>query len=103
LFFGSTNDFQLLSRQIPSTAKAVILRMSRMPYMDQSGLYVIEETLTDLTNQGIVVLVVGLLEQPKYMMENIKTIPNIIPKEHLFEDFDSCVGWVSNHSNELKE
>ena len=103
LFFGSTNDFQLLSRQIPNTAKAVILRMSRMPYMDQSGLYVIEETLTDLTNQGIVVLVVGLLEQPKYMMENIKTIPNIIPKEHLFEDFDSCVGWISNHSNELKE
>ncbi|WP_152285588.1 SulP family inorganic anion transporter [Flavicella marina] len=101
LFFGSTSDFQQMSKQIPSSAKVVVLRMCRMPYMDQTGLYVIEETLVELTNAGVIVLMEGLLEQPRYMMERIKTIPNIIPKDHLFKDFDSCVDWMKNHIEEL--
>jgi SulP family sulfate permease len=40
LFFGSTAEFQQLYKQIPETAKTVVIRLSRMQYMDQSGLYV---------------------------------------------------------------
>src|SRR5690606_33804583 len=45
LFFGSTNEFQELADQIPKNATIVIIRMGRMPYMDQSGLYAMEEVL----------------------------------------------------------
>ena len=84
LFFGSTSDFQALAKQIPENATIVLVRMGRMPYMDQSGLYVMEEVLIDLVNEGKTVLLVNTLEQPKYMMERIDIIPDLIPKEQLF-------------------
>ena len=68
-----------------------------MPYMDQSGLYVMEEVLIDLVNEGKTVLLVNTLEQPKYMMERIDIIPDLIPKEHLFDDFNSCMVWVKEN------
>lgn len=97
LFFGSTSDFQALSKQIPITAKTVIIRLGRMQYMDQSGLYAMEDVLVDLRKQKINVLFVNLLEQPRYMMERIDIIPDLIPKEHIFKDFKSCLHWVKNN------
>ncbi len=91
LFFGSTSDFQQLAAQIPETASAVIMRLDRMQYMDQSGLYAMEEMIMDVQKKDIKVLFVGLLRQPRYMMERIDIIPDLIPEAHVFEDFDSCV------------
>ena len=94
LFFGSTSDFQQLAKQIPETAKSVIIRMNRMQYIDQSGLYALEDVLVDLKKQGMDVLLVGLLAQPKYMMETIDIIPDLIPEEHLFDSFKDCLKYV---------
>lgn len=38
LFFGYTADFSILAQQIPETATHVVIRMDKVPYMDQSGL-----------------------------------------------------------------
>jgi SulP family sulfate permease len=97
LFFGSTSDFQALSQQIPESAKTVIMRLGRMQYMDQSGLYAMEDMLQDLKKKKIEVLFVNLLQQPKYMMERIDIIPDFIPKEHIFKGFDSCVQWIKEN------
>tara|TARA_B100000809_G_scaffold149298_1_gene146822 strand:- start:31190 stop:33079 length:1890 start_codon:yes stop_codon:yes gene_type:complete len=97
LFFGSTSDFQELARQIPDTASTVIIRMGRMQYMDQSGLFVIEDLLVDLKQEGKNVLFVEVLEQPRYMLERVDLIPDLIPKEHIFNDFDSCLIWVKEN------
>jgi SulP family sulfate permease len=95
LFFGSTSDFQRLSEQIPSTATTVIIRLGRMQYMDQSGLYAMEDMLLDLKTKNIEVLFVNLLNQPRYMMERIDIIPDFIPTEHIFKSFDECVVWCN--------
>ena len=97
LFFGSTSDFQQLAQQIPSTAKTVIIRLGRMQYMDQSGLYAMEDVLVDLRKQNINVLFVNLLTQPRYMMERIDIITDLIPKEHIFKDFKTCLNWVKTN------
>jgi SulP family sulfate permease len=97
LFFGSTSDFQALSQQIPDTAKTVIMRLGRMQYMDQSGLYAMEDMLQDLKTKNIEVLFVNLLKQPKYMMERIDIIPDFIPREHIFKNFDQCVNWIKEN------
>ncbi|WP_055436115.1 SulP family inorganic anion transporter [Lacinutrix algicola] len=97
LFFGSTSDFQALTLQIPNTAKTVILRLGRMQYMDQSGLYAMEDMLLDLKKKDIEVLFVGLLKQPRYMMERIGIIPDFIPNDHIFKDFKTCLKWVRNN------
>ena len=97
LFFGSTSDFQQLAKQIPKTATTVVIRMGRMQYMDQSGLYAMEDVLVDLKQHNIKVLLVGLLKQPRYMMERIDIIPDLIPKEHLFSNFKDCMAWIKKN------
>ncbi|MCF7559443.1 SulP family inorganic anion transporter [Sabulilitoribacter multivorans] len=97
LFFGSTSDFQQLTAQIPDTASTVVIRLGRMQYMDQSGLYAMEDMLQELSKKNIQVLFVGLLKQPKYMMERIDIIPDLIPREHIFESFKQCMKWIKNN------
>lgn len=97
LFFGSTSEFQQLADQIPDTANTVIIRLGRMQYMDQSGLYAMEDVLQDLMKNGVCVLLVGILDQPRLMMERIDIIPDLIPTEHIFENFRSCMKWVKKN------
>ena len=99
LFFGSTSDFQQLAKQIPDSATAVVIRLGRMQYMDQSGLYAMEDVLVDLKKADIDVLFVGLLKQPRYMMERIDIIPDLVPKELIFRDFNSCLKWIKENVN----
>lgn len=99
LFFGSTSDFQQLVKQIPKTATTLVIRMDRMPYIDQSGLYALEDILVDLKKEGKNILVVDVQRQPKYMMERIDIIPDLIPEECMFEDFKSCLQWIKEHKD----
>ncbi len=101
LFFGSTSNFQQLATQIPDSASVVIMRLGRMAYMDQSGLYAMEDMLQDLKTRNVHVLFVNLLQQPRYMMERIDIIPDFISEECIFKSFDDCVKWVKEHN--LKE
>jgi len=97
LFFGYTSDFQDLANQIPDTADAVVIRMDKSDYMDQSGLYAIEDVVMDLTNKGVKVLLVGVPEQPRYMMERIDIIPNLVPADRVFETFEPCLKWINEN------
>ncbi|WP_157206906.1 SulP family inorganic anion transporter [Mariniflexile maritimum] len=101
LFFGSTSDFQVLAKQIPKTASTVVIRLEKMPYIDQSGLYAMEDVLVDLRKDNITVLFVGLLNQPKLMMERIDIIPDLIPKENLFESFNECLSWIKDNVEDI--
>lgn len=97
LFFGSTSDFQALAQQIPKSASTAIIRMDRMQYMDQSGLYALEDVLIDLNKSNITVLFVDVLRQPRYMMERVDIIPDLIPEEHIFGTFEECLNWVKEN------
>lgn len=90
IFFGFTARFQAMYRELPDI-KIIILRMSKVPYIDQSGIYAIEDAVLDLKAKGVMVLMTKLQEQPKDMLKNIGLIPNLIPEEHLFSDFRSCI------------
>ncbi|MBL4569220.1 MAG: SulP family inorganic anion transporter [Flavobacteriaceae bacterium] len=97
LFFGSTSDFQQLAKQIPDTASTIIIRMGRMAYIDQSGLYALEDILIDLIKEGKTVLLVNLIEQPRYLLEKIDIIPDLIQKDRIFNSFDACIEWIKEH------
>lgn len=101
LFFGSTSEFQQLADQIPRTASTVIIRMDRMQYMDQSGLYTLEDILIDLRKSGITVLFVDVLEQPRYMMERVDIIPDLIPEKYIFENFEECLTWIKQNIRDI--
>lgn len=97
LFFGSTSDFSQLIKQIPKEALVAILRMDHMSYIDQSGLYALEDAIIELAAHDINVLLVNVAKQPQYLMERINIIPNLVPEEQIFETFNDCLYWISNH------
>ncbi|MFY7671818.1 SulP family inorganic anion transporter [Tenacibaculum sp. MEBiC06402] len=88
LFFGFTSYFKDQIKALPDDIKAVILRMDRVPYIDQSGLYTIEEIIFDLRAQGTEVIIVGLDEQPNDMFKAIDIIPDLVPEEDLFDNVE---------------
>jgi len=97
LFFGSTTDFQLLSDQIPKTAEVVIIRMDKSTYMDQSGLFTMEDVISELLKKDVKVLFVHLNQQPKLMMENIDIIPDLVSEDLIFNDFRFALNWIKNN------
>ncbi|WP_320815779.1 SulP family inorganic anion transporter [Flavobacterium sp.] len=101
LFFGSTDDFQALVKQIPDTASCIIIRMDKMHYLDQSGLYAIEDVLIDLKSNNKTVLLVGIPKQPKYLMERIDIIPDLIEEEFIFDSFSDCLNWVKTNVKDI--
>lgn len=97
MFFGNTNDFQELAKGIPETASHVIIRMDKVPYMDQSGLYAMEETLYRFNKANIQALLVHLEKQPRVMMESIDIIPDLLPTERIFDDFEQVLEYLSEN------
>jgi SulP family sulfate permease len=91
LFFGSTSNIDQLSKKIPESAEAVIIRMERVPYIDQSGLYALEDVLIDLVRHGKIVHLVGLQKQPRYMLERVDVIPDLVPFERTCMGFTDCL------------
>jgi SulP family sulfate permease len=73
--------------------------MDRMQYIDQSGLYALEDVLVDLKKDDKNVLFVDLQTQPRYMMERIDIIPDLISKECMFDDFKTCLQWIKDHKD----
>ncbi|MGB2057503.1 MAG: SulP family inorganic anion transporter [Flavobacteriaceae bacterium] len=98
LFFGFTSEFQQLSKQIPSYAHTIVIRMDRMPYMDQSGLYALEDMLVRLRDSGKTVLFVGPQQQPRFMMERIDIIPDLIEEERIFKEIGACIQWIKKNN-----
>ena len=94
IFFGSITGFQRVMHDIPTDVKIVIIRMRRVPFMDQSGVYAMETAIKDLQAQGIKVLMTIIQPQPRYMLENHHIIPILIPKENTFETFEECTEYL---------
>lgn len=93
LFFGLVSRFGELANIQPGTAIAII-RMGRVPYIDQSGLYALEEVVRSIQAQGAAVVFSGLRGQPLEMTRRINLVPGLVGYDYCFEDFPSCLRWV---------
>lgn len=93
LFFGSASGFQMLSQSLPEI-KFVIIRMEKVPFIDQTGLYALEEAILVWEQKNVEVLLTGLQPQPKYQLERIRLIPDLISNDNIFKGFSDCVNWL---------
>jgi SulP family sulfate permease len=96
LFFGFSSGFRALTESLPADIQTLVVRMERVPYIDQSGLYTLEDTILRLSKEGKRVLLTGLQTQPADMLDRIGLVPNLVPEEHTFETFDECQAWLKN-------
>ncbi len=90
LFFGSVSGFQSMADKLDVDMKALIIRMDRVPYIDQSGLYALENLLFDLKKKDLPVILVGLQEQPKDKLLAIGIIPNLVQEDTICADIETA-------------
>ena len=98
LFFGFASSFQENVAALPEV-EAVVLRMDKVPYVDQSGIYVMEDAIEFLVDSGKQVLITDLHGQPQEMFERFDIVPRLVPHDHCFDDFHSCAVWLKDYIN----
>jgi SulP family sulfate permease len=96
LFFGFASRFQEIMQNLPSI-EVVIIRMEKVPYVDQSGLYAVEEAVQNLHNQGVAILFTGLHGQPLDMFERINLTPGLVGYQYCFDTFAQCRKWLMKY------
>jgi len=102
IYFGMTSYFQQLIREIPDT-KYLVIKMEKVPYIDQSGLNVFKDLIKEMKRRNIVVLITNLRNQPKQQLMKFRIIDKRIPTSHLFDNMDQCVGYLKAKLFEDKE
>jgi|TARA_B110000091_G_scaffold190457_1_gene213604 SulP family sulfate permease len=66
-----------------------------MNYIDQSGLYALEDILVDLAKKKNAL--VNIPNQPLLMMERIGIITDLVPISMIFDDFKECTNWIQKN------
>lgn len=74
--------------------------MDKVPFIDQSGLYTLEDIIAELEIKGTDVLIAGLREQPESLLRKLSIIPDMIPEDHLFYQLKDATKWISIHHQE---
>ena len=95
IFFGSITKFKEVMTDVPDHVKIVIIRMRLVSFMDQSGLYAMEEAIKDLQARGIEVLMTIIQPQPMYMLTRMRVIPEVVPEDHTFKTFEDCTAYLA--------
>jgi len=93
LFFGFAPAFQNITKSLPNI-RVVIFRMKMVPYIDQTGLYALEDVIRDLEKKGVAVLMTGLNNQNLQALKRINLIPGLIPEKYHFKNFSDCIAWL---------
>ena len=96
LFFGFASRFQDMVKALPEI-EVVVIRMDKVPYVDQSGLYAMEEAIMDLQAKGIKVAFTDLKGQPLVLFERFNLIPRLVEESFCFDDFYSASKWLEKY------
>ncbi len=96
LFFGFASRFGDMIKSLPKV-EVVIIRMDKVPYVDQSGLYAMETAIQELHDKNIKVVFTDVHGQPLDMLKSINLIPDLIPDNYCFADFNDCSSWLENY------
>jgi len=97
LFFGMVSGFQNIIKKIPDNINTIIIRMDKVPYVDQSGLYAMEEAIYELKSKNIEVLIIGIYGQTKNMFQKIDIISGLIPKSNCFDTVNEIENYLKNN------
>ena len=77
--------------------EVVIIRMDKVPYVDQSGIYAMEDAVMDLQAQDVKVVFTDVHGQPLDLFERFNLIPGLVEREYCFEDFAACSAWLEGY------
>ena len=102
LFFGFATQFLDIARQVAAQSRLLVLRMDRISYMDQTGVYALKDALTTLNAAGVRVLVVGVSVAHLDLLEKLQVIPEVVPESDVFSDFDALKEALAGSIGEMQ-
>ena len=82
-------------KNIDENIKILVIRMDRVPHIDQSGVYALENIIFELSKKNVKTVLTGLKEQPKQLIENIDIIPDLVPIEQVFPKVQDSFAWIA--------
>ena len=95
LFFAFATEFRRRLNGL-ADARFVILRLDRVPFVDQSGAYALDETVRDLELRGVTVVLTGLRDQPYELLNKLGIVPGAVPAERSLASFAASAAFVSD-------
>ncbi len=102
MFFGVASKMMERVNKIPTNAKVIIFRMKQVPYIDQSGLYALEEVIKEMQKIGIIVVLTMIQDQPLSLLKQNHLIPNILPEKYIFKSIEDCAVWLEEYCEKCK-
>ncbi len=97
LFFGAAQHFEAsIMATIKFKPKILLLRMSKVPYMDTTGVSNLESIVEHFQKHGGTILVSGLQSQPKEVMSKTG-LDQIIELNHFFDHTGDAINYALKH------
>ncbi len=99
LFFGAAQMFsQSIMDTIQYCPKIVILRLSKVPFIDLTGEDHLRTIVTSLQRRGVIVLISGLNEQPERTM-HMTGLYETIGQERFFAHTEHAITYALKHTD----
>ncbi len=87
VFFGAAEKLERTLEHIQRPATTLILRMGSVPFVDATGIFAIEEIITDFKRHGAVVLLVEVRPNVRYKLERGGVIAHV-GQENVIDTLD---------------
>jgi len=91
LFFGTASSFRELGEALAPDARAVVIDLTRVDSIDQSGLYALEDVVLDLARRDIDVLLAGVDSRSLDMLRRVDLVGRLIPESDVRDDVDAAI------------
>lgn len=83
IVFGTSEAFVEAFEQTGRDVRAIIFRMPRVPLIDQTGAYALQEFVSRMAQRGTVVMLSGLPEESAKVLRSLRVVPDVIPEDQL--------------------
>ena len=91
IVFGTSEAFVEAFEESGPDVRAIILRLARVPLIDQTGAYALQEFVNRMAQRGTVVVLSGLQEDSAKVLRNLGVVPAIIGEDALFSTVAEAV------------
>ena len=90
VFFGAAEKLERTLEHIQRPATTLILRMGNVPFVDATGIFAIEEIITDFRRHGAAVLLVEVRPNVRYKLERSGVIAHVGP-DNVIDTLDQAL------------
>jgi sulfate permease, SulP family len=102
LFFGFAFHFKQALKELPHS-RAIIFRMERVPFIDHSGIFALQEVIGHLKAKGMILIFTGLHPSVEDQLSKSDIVPQLVHPEMIFNSFAHAADWLEKFLKENPE